>query len=775
MPFLYPEKFTMSLNSFLLKKIALAVSVAAPSLVFAAPVSTSPYNTDPQHSYVEDATSKGIGQVNMITCLMSSMRPDALVNEGNYVALVDQSKCDPERSSTSNSGGSSDGAQAANYLTAIVNSTRLSNNDPMIAKIWIDDVNEGNKATIFVRTSAQQAPTETNPYGIFRVDFCGRAEDPQSGQLMPGCMMQGYLEGASDGLSYYQQENGDSTTALRLNSVTVDSGSGRLSRIESNNNNSQSQIFSFAYNHDYFLRDSECFSRDANEANFSVWRYGLYDAVSGDRVVINSGFPIEFSANGSGTTYHGYLGYYGLSLPPEAMTALTQAANPMVKKIDYGSNGQAPTSTNYNVVKAAGKLTKYTRKTRTLAQIDKIKINVFVGNASGFFSGATSNSQYEIYWDNNAGTFKVDAQMNCDNSGCHTTSLDHEYAVATSFWSNQGGVQGWSQSLGGEVFVDLQGVSGTINANAITVVYRVQDLVYPSAMPAQLVCLRDCPTAASIASYFAPNASAQSPFALANNFNPTAPGSQVVYTTQTSSALLIDAQAQSVIFTDRDALQQHPQFQSGIRSGRLFAAANLSSLACDDNSGNYCEYKVNDLDVYYIWETGTNSWNQFAAVKDSNGEFLKFDPPLQLAYSVPNDSSKYGDYAGKSLILQYGGFGDLGGVPGNCVSHLTNAPVSCDQPDARYVASFAIRNGEQVSDDNHTYLVKWLEREIRFKRKNINDGISCAGLVAPDANSVTLPSAAILKDTSDPASNFYIGAKPSISDAPRVIHGDVKF
>ncbi|HEY3699099.1 MAG TPA: hypothetical protein VGK97_07190 [Spongiibacteraceae bacterium] len=759
-------------------KVALAALINALSLAaLAAPAANSAYSTDPQNSYVEDATSKGIGQVNMITCLMSAMRPDALVNQGNYVALVDQSKCDPEmRSSAGNSGSTNDGAQAASYMTAIVNSSRTSNNDPMLAKIWIDDINQGNKTTIFVHTSAQQSPTTANPYGIFRIDFCGRGEDPQSAQLIPGCMMQGYLEGASDGLSYYQQENGNSTTALRLNAATTDSGSGRLSREESDNNNSQSQIFSFAYNHDYFLRDDQCFSRDANQADFSVWRYGLYDASSGERIVLSSGFPIEYTPNAGSTTYHGYLGYYGLSLPPEAMTALSAESNPVVQKVDYGVGGHEPTHTNFSVVKAAGKLTKYTRKTRTLAQVDKIKLNVFVNDVSGFFSGAMPNVQYEVYWDNAAGTFKVDAQMNCDNGGCHSTSLPQEQAVAASFWANRGGLQGWSQSLGGEVFIDLHGVSGAIDANVITVVYRMQDLVYPSDMPAQLYCLRDCPTMASINSYFAPDSSAQSPFLLANNFGATVPGNEQVYTTNISSALLLDAQSQAVVFTDSSALQQRPQFQSGIRSGRLFTAADLSGIACDDQPANYCEYKVNSLDVYYVWETGSNSWNQFAAVKDTGGNFTHFDAPLQLAYSVPNDAAKYGEYAGKSLVLQYGGFGDLWGVPGQCVSHITNAPVSCDQQDARYVSAFAIRAGEQVSDEHHTYLVKWLEREIRFAKKDVSDGIACAGLAAPSADSVTLPTVANLKDTSDPASGtFYIGAKPSLSDAPRVVHGDVKF
>ena len=41
-----------------------------------APAADSAYLTDPQQSHVEDATSKGIGQVNMITCFMGNTGAD---------------------------------------------------------------------------------------------------------------------------------------------------------------------------------------------------------------------------------------------------------------------------------------------------------------------------------------------------------------------------------------------------------------------------------------------------------------------------------------------------------------------------------------------------------------------------------------------------------------------------------------------------------------------------------------------------------------------------
>ncbi len=115
-----------------------------------------PIVTDLQTSNVQDATSNSIGEVNMIACIMHALSADALVNKGAYLALVDKNKCDSaKRSSTSNAGSTSDGAQAAaSYVTATVDSTRASNSDPMISKVWLDLDEEGMHETIYVHVSA---------------------------------------------------------------------------------------------------------------------------------------------------------------------------------------------------------------------------------------------------------------------------------------------------------------------------------------------------------------------------------------------------------------------------------------------------------------------------------------------------------------------------------------------------------------------------------------------------------------------------------------------
>jgi hypothetical protein len=298
--------------------------------------------------------------------------------------------------------------------------------------------------------------------------------------------------------------------------------------------------------------------------------------------------------------------------------------------------------------------------------------------------------------------------------------------------------------------------------------------VYPADLPQTLYCVNNCPTAASIASYFAPGSSDNSPFTAETSYNwqPTAAANVIQYSTDQSTALLMDASPSAVTITDREALSQRPQFSYGVRTGRLFT--ELADAECASGSGTYCDFRVNDLDVYYQWETGPNNFNQFAAVKDSAGEFVQFDPPLQVTFNVPSGAA-YGQYAGKSIVLQYGGFGDLWGIPGYCVSQVTNAQIDCQNQNARYVPLFVVPFDETtgvVAGDSTTYLVKWLDREIRFARKSTST-CDAASLTVPSG--ITLPAASDLRDPSDPTSSMYIGVRPTVTDAVRVIHGDVKF
>lgn len=741
------------------------VLAASAGVANAAPPATSPYVTDAQESHVEDATSRGIMQVNNITCMMSNMRPDALVNQGPYAAMVDQTKCDPRLAAgSSDSAGASAGSQAPSYVNAIVDSARATNDDPMRTRMWIALEEDGFEGTISANTTATAPPGASTPYGVFRLDYCGG--DGVSAQ----CMMQGYLEGAADGLTYFEEENneyGQRTVALRLTSVGAETGAGRMLMDREDG----SMMFSFAYDAAHFRRSDgtldQCFSRDANDpgTGFSVSRYGLYDAVTGERIERTTGFPIEYTQDGR--TYQGYLGYWGMSISPAVASSIPSGAE--VTRVEYVS-GEEPTRTPYTLVRAAGKLTRHDRHERTLASTDKIRFSTWVGDATGFYSGAESNAQYVMYWDDQTSVFKVVGRDMCTESGCTTQSLPVEESVQPTFWSDVGGIRGWSEALGGDVFFDLHGAAGGIDSSVANVVYRTQETVYPSQMPATLYCLRDCPSAATLGDYFQPGSSAQSPFEPAsfNAFGPTTESFQ--YQADTATALLDDGAGEPVVYTNREMLENNPSYRWGVRTGLLFT--NLDDARCLGDTSKYCESQVDALDVYYTWETGADQWNQFAAVKDAGGSIVTFDPPMQVEYAVPNGAA-YGDYAGKTIVLQYDGFGNLSGIPSHCVSALSNETVACDAEDARYVSAFMIPMDEttgRVTSGSTTYLVKWLGREIRFAIKPAGD---CASLALPDG--VALPTAADMKNPADTQSPVYIGTKPVVTGAPRVIHGEVMY
>src|SRR5882724_4497822 len=659
--------------------VPLVLLAAGATTAYAAPPAASAYFTDAQTSHVQDATSDSIGQVNMITCVFHSMRPDALVNQGAYVALIDKNKCDAAKeSSAANSGDSSGASQAPDYMTAVVNSTRASNTAPMLVSAWISIDQEGTPVTVFAHLSATAAPSTSDPYGTFRLDYCGK---PASGGS--SCLMNGYMQAGNGTLGYYESDSGDGggsqVTALALSSVGTASGGGSVNVTQSSNNAGTS-IFDFAYNSSYFLRsdgsNSMCFSRDANDPNtgISVWRYGLYDSVSGDRIARDSGFPIQYTSGG--TNYQGYVGYYGLSSQPGAPAPEDGST---VAKIDY-QNGSASTA-SYTVVNKGGRLTRFKRQNTTLELIDQVHFNAFIGNVTGS-NLPEPNTQYEMYWDDSSSQFIAVNQMQCGQNGCQTMPLQNgPVPVDPAFWSGANmGIQAWSQSLGGDLFVDLANAATPVDTTAVA--YHVQDLVYPddSSLPAALHCVSNCPTAATMQSFLA-GGSGTSPYISAtfNSWQPTT--TPVTYTL--SGNVLVNSDA-AVVDTAAADYQSNAMYQNGVMSGRL--VENLVDAQCgtDQNSNpQYCDWKISSANVYYQWQTGPNNWDQFTAVKDGSGSFLHFDAPLNVSFKVPANAagnSPYGAYANTNLILQYGGFGDLWGIPGSCVSSVTNQVVDCNDP-----------------------------------------------------------------------------------------------
>ena len=58
-------------------------------------------------------------------------------------------------------------------------------------------------------------------------------------------------------------------------------------------------------------------------------------------------------------------------------------------------------------------------------------------------------------------------------------------------------------------------------------------------------------------------------------------------------------------------------------------------------------------------------------IDQSTTDYVDFAKPTTLYYDVPDDSTEFGEDAGKSVRLDFNGFGELWGIPGQVINVTT--------------------------------------------------------------------------------------------------------
>jgi hypothetical protein len=732
------------------------------------------YNADKTQVYVSERSAEAFNEINNILCMVSQTKGDAMLNKGAYVALVDQTQCDTNKSDASSAGQDSQNQSSSSgmpdYTTFTVLATRADNNSPEYLKVWVHMKQKGSdpEQIILVNLTITEGKSDTNPYGLFTMDFLGHPST--NGVMTSGVSFKGVMKAernaAGEVLLKFAEENYGGYPCVRK--ITLNrqgDGSSGTGSVYDQHNEMNSGItttvtsqFDIAFNTDNFLRNdgTTTICLDRNNFEESAWRYGLYDS-NGARVDRNSGFSVNTKADGSGS--YGFVGYWGLWLDNNATIT-----NNTLYKFDYSSANAAPIA--YTVFTAGGKLKKHTKKMMTLADIKGVPLNYSVCNQNG-----CSNDQ--VVWNGADQKFYITAIMpsNCSNNCQWQNITPVALDLTTLQW---GELNFWSQSLSGQVRVPLANCiqsfptctsgpcappSTTCDAPVSTtnVIFFAEDLVYPTdTIPSSFACYDNCPQIdGSGQAYINTMTSGPSNTATNYTFNPT--------------SMLLQLNGSSVIMSQTSSTNPY-----GVMSGALFdpTSANLAALDCnwdwDNNpatSPQVCGWKAwSALDVFYTWETGPDSWNQFSALKDGTGAMLKFEPPLSVKY-VHNKAP----YVGATFMLDYSGFGNLNGIPGKCVDMDSGLEVQCSSSNTvRYVPAFVIPPTQEdgtltkVTVDTTEYLVKPLELEQRMMPVDVG---YCSTLsVTP----YTLPDLAT--EWTDPA----IGTEPVVTAAPAVIGGVVQ-
>jgi hypothetical protein len=732
------------------KKMTTIAALLAANLtgaaVQAAIPSTAPYVTDPQSEYVQDATSDSIASLNMVLCIYGSMSAGSMVNTGPYIALVDMNKCDSKQASNGAAG-------ATNYASAVLDVTRTSNSDPMIAKVWLSMTEEGNAVDVFVHVSATQSPSDTQPYGLFRLDYLGKKNGVTQ--------FNGFVDSQANSISQYETGSNSNNTAMALSATSTSAGSGTISSMGS-------APFDFAYNASYFRRsdgtNDQCFDRAKANAQISVWQYGTYNANDGTRVdMAHPGFPI--SATYSGSSYYGFANYWGINFQGLDLNSIADAQP--IPNLSVSDQRSGNTST-YTLSKVGGKLTKWTQQATTLDSLNDIPFS-FGADLTGLTnSGSISGFQnWIIQWDSSAGSFSVIGTQQCSSNGCVTNSLTPATINATAF--NNTPVSGWADSYGGNITIPPTGAPHT---SQDAVYYYAQTSVVPGSAALSLYCLSQCPTAASLAAFQAGNAQT-TPFGngTAQQWFSAPSANTVSYSFDAGG--LEDSSGGTAVPIIVTQASQYPQgsmyAQNGINTGRLFDTplvnANCPSMT---PSGTVCEPP--SPATYYTWATGPQQWQQSLWLNQGS-TVVAFDAPQNISYTVPNDPA-YGSYAGLPILLQFNGFGNLSGIPGSCVDPVNNATVDCSTQNARYVPLFSIPDGATMNLANPAtpLIVKALNAEIRLKNLGASASSACASMTL---SGVTLPTGGT-HDPTDSTDAYYIGTKPTVTAAPKVIDGVVQ-
>lgn len=680
------------------------------------------YTTDPTRFWVRDDSMEPLETINTILCSVQQTGFDdpSVLNQGPYLALV---ACE-ERGGSGNDRGNNQ----VEYQRFTVDSSRASADAPHVVKCWIEQSYGSQETIIYVRLVISEAPTTANPNGSFELYFkiLPASASPSSTDYVE----RGYLRTVTrnDGQQefLFRSVAGDvdspvgvgedaRRTAARL-VASADGTEGRAfseARFAYNNGGgtvTSGSEYHLQFNANYLARkkvDSGSVTKvfDRNAFTRYVYRYGLYDANTEARVERTSGFPIETQGGANG-----WVDYHGLWFPSSVDVTDGQT---LVRRSRLGGD-----STNYTAVIVPGRLEKRTREALTLGDIIDEEMEYW----------SPSNGQPILV----AWTGQDLVQLaNPSNSGSGWEYLDPAVSIGGQLNAGEF-VRFWSRARG-----DVELIWPNTPANTSPASIWTQATINGASSELSGGDL-------TLYGYFQPirGGITQNQIDWANNESPYFDDAMAVnevkqYSFSATTLLLSQNGADCVALAGVTPSQGSPS-EFGIFSGGMVPAQlnNLNEMASASTT--------------YNWVTGTNPWNQLRTVKDGEGQWVSFDPPLRMSYTHDDTGSAFHN---RTFQVEWMGQ-DLHGIP------FRQVPGS-----DYWVPEFNIPSGTQLSDGNTAYKVKQLEGEQVMNEVGNPSAIMTAEGFDLDTT---------LSAPADVWENPHDDAKPTVTKAPRFVGGEAQ-
>ena len=728
------------------------------------------YSNDDQQLFVWHPALQPINTVNDILCFVGQMRADQMVNKGAYIALIDEGSCssgESAGSSTQQGGQSSGAANTPSFTKAIVNVTRESNSDPMTVSVWIEDMEGpgGSTMTIKAKSVVTEGVSDEKPFGSFTLTYDMIAADGTvvgSGELKTVDAVNGKV-----GFTHYESTEEDfmgsgtpMTFVQRASVVMAPDGSDGVAltsgKLDGADFAQMDETYALAYNTQHVLvqnadsydqlpyvasgdhNSGTCLKRDSFDE--AVYRYDLYDAETGARVDLNSGFPIEYDSDGDGANDgFGYLSYWGLWTEDGS----SFSSGDTIYRVDYSTGEQTP----YTVIQAPGRLIKNTVETVPLTDIEGVDLYYWDSNMTMGgqpidqwvvrYLSSSSNSGFSA-----PGFYKVGG-LTWGENGPTVTELT-TYELVTTGMSNGMPVNFFSDALGG----NLNYVVGSSNVTFTKEEFMTgaESEFANGSLTLKCVdqCIKGTLTSSDLSTWDGPFATASASSPVTYTISNTGNDAMTLINTGNSQAVRYDASL-------NESNVQGSMYDWGVRSGPMVTEDVFNSVTSES------QLYDGSITTYYTWETGVNQWNQLTMVKDGNGSLVSFDKPIEFSYthSTANDRAGSSTYDGNVFMVGYGGNGDFWGIP---FENACENDSTCNGMD-RWFPAFNIKDGVTMGP-NGEYVIKAREIERKMQPETGTCTVVVNDPAAPLPDGVT--------GTAD------IGDMPTVDAAPAVIGGELQ-
>ncbi len=682
----------------------------------------SDYVTDAAAVRVIDPSVEAVTTANGILCQIGMTRFWRFVNQPAYTAQVDTTLCgdEPEISES--------GAVTPRIHVFTMDVDRESNTAPQTASLWLPLEEGGVPTQIYGEVEVTASPAPGDRFGAFQLTYAGV---PDGGSVDSPTIFGVLASDEGDNGFRFVEGFGDINTvttmpgeqaALSQLVLTRDPATGQgAAKITQSfrefSGGSDSGIMSTTWR---VVFDAANVVRELDSNGTvalargdyvnHVFRYNLYHNTGdnlGQRVDLNAGMGVRLPSGA-----YAWVGYHG-------------AWAPFGESFVNGGTVEAETDAGietFDVVQAPGRLKRISRESLPLTDLGTQRFEWWEG--ADRFQVAYSGVEWQrvAQWDSNNEVW---------NELGSATMID---VAAVGGFLNM-----YSQFLGG---VNFEDGDSEITYFLDTLVTGSDDVFTGVANLELFATVNAIKSEISLADANAGDIYLDPPVNITNAHRYVFDPATMTMGLDSGGGVLVGVGLADGVMPD-----QGPNLW-GMQSGPMVTGPQRASMTTI--------YDVFDEDEFYFYETGHNTWNQFIGLTDASGEFLTFDPPIDMLYNhvTANDMNDDSTYDGQQILLNYNGPGQLFGIPGSDV----NLGGQNDQ----WLPNFSLKDGTVVGP-NDEYIV----RALGVDQTLVVDPGGAPQLDITNADALVVPDASIY-ETPD------IGAPPTITDPPAVVNGVIQ-